>query len=136
MNSTCSICLENFSDQPDVPPMATRCGHLYCLTCATFHFAEPRASCAVCRTPQELEGLVKLYPNCSSSSSSDAGPSARRARVARRSAGGTRADHAYVGVAAEQILDTFRTLSREGTGFSKSALLLAISRYNFFSFSI
>ncbi|CAL1705244.1 unnamed protein product [Somion occarium] len=45
--------------------MATPCGHLYCFDCTTFHFASESsaAPCAVCRTPQPLEALIKLYPD-------------------------------------------------------------------------
>lgn len=42
--------------------MATTCGHIYCLDCATFHFtANP--SCAVCRKNQTLQTMIRLYPD-------------------------------------------------------------------------
>ncbi|KZT71424.1 hypothetical protein DAEQUDRAFT_724407 [Daedalea quercina L-15889] len=59
MNAKCSICFEVLSE--DVPPVATRCGHLYCNDCATFNFGRPGARCAVCRTPHLREDLIKLY---------------------------------------------------------------------------
>ncbi|CCM04413.1 uncharacterized protein FIBRA_06590 [Fibroporia radiculosa] len=43
--------------------MATHCGHLYCLDCATYNFATANASCAICRRPQTLDDLIKLYPD-------------------------------------------------------------------------
>ncbi|KAH9848893.1 hypothetical protein C2E23DRAFT_738569 [Lenzites betulinus] len=41
--------------------MATQCGHVYCLDCATFHFSRSEPFCAVCRKPQTLENMVRLY---------------------------------------------------------------------------
>ncbi|KAI0820207.1 hypothetical protein BC628DRAFT_1413253 [Trametes gibbosa] len=41
--------------------MATQCGHIYCLDCATFHFSQADPFCAVCRKPQTLDNMVRLY---------------------------------------------------------------------------
>ncbi|KAI0647544.1 hypothetical protein C8Q79DRAFT_907492 [Trametes meyenii] len=41
--------------------MATQCGHIYCLDCATFHFAQADPFCAVCRKSQTLENMVRLF---------------------------------------------------------------------------
>ncbi|KAI0636415.1 hypothetical protein C8Q77DRAFT_1167761 [Trametes polyzona] len=57
----CKICLETMSEKDT--PMATQCGHIYCLDCATFHFSAADPFCAVCRAPQSLENLVRLYPD-------------------------------------------------------------------------
>ncbi|KAI0722451.1 hypothetical protein C8Q72DRAFT_858872 [Fomitopsis betulina] len=61
MNPKCSICFDALG--PDNSPVATRCGHLYCLECATFNFGRPDAACAICRAPHTLKKLVKLYPD-------------------------------------------------------------------------
>ncbi|EIW51759.1 uncharacterized protein TRAVEDRAFT_67585 [Trametes versicolor FP-101664 SS1] len=37
------------------------CGHIYCLDCATFHFSQADPFCAVCRKPQTLENMIRLY---------------------------------------------------------------------------
>lgn len=60
LNAQCTICFENLGDE--LPPMATQCGHLYCLDCATFCFATEKP-CATCRTPQKLGKVIKLFPN-------------------------------------------------------------------------
>ncbi|OSD08351.1 hypothetical protein PYCCODRAFT_1441272 [Trametes coccinea BRFM310] len=44
--------------------MATQCGHIYCLDCATFHFSQGDPCCAVCRKAQTLENMVRLFPDC------------------------------------------------------------------------
>ncbi|KAI8982853.1 hypothetical protein BD414DRAFT_537872 [Trametes punicea] len=43
--------------------MATQCGHIYCLDCATFHFSQADPFCAVCRKAQTLENMVRLFPD-------------------------------------------------------------------------
>ncbi|KAI0362667.1 hypothetical protein OH77DRAFT_1416939 [Trametes cingulata] len=43
--------------------MSTQCGHIYCLDCATFHFSQGDPFCAVCRRPQTLESMIRLYPD-------------------------------------------------------------------------
>ncbi|EPT04105.1 hypothetical protein FOMPIDRAFT_1058408 [Fomitopsis schrenkii] len=83
MYTKCSICFDALG--PASIPVATRCGHLYCLDCATFNFARPDARCAICRTPHTLKKLVKLYPDYEQASQTP-GPSAdpRRAATAGR----------------------------------------------------
>ncbi|KAI0672721.1 hypothetical protein C8Q78DRAFT_1077062 [Trametes maxima] len=55
----CRICLDVMGN--DSTPMATQCGHIYCLDCATFHFAQADPFCAVCRKSQTLETMVRLF---------------------------------------------------------------------------
>ncbi|KAI0371700.1 hypothetical protein BV20DRAFT_941611 [Pilatotrama ljubarskyi] len=43
--------------------MSTQCGHIYCLDCATFHFSQGDPFCAVCRRPQTLENMIRLFPD-------------------------------------------------------------------------
>ncbi|KAL7283776.1 hypothetical protein ACG7TL_003213 [Trametes sanguinea] len=47
----------------DSTPMATQCGHIYCLDCATFHFSQSDPFCAVCRKAQTLENMIRLFPD-------------------------------------------------------------------------
>ena len=61
MHMKCSICFDALG--PDALPVATRCGHLYCLDCATFNFSRGDATCAICRAPHALKKLVKLFPD-------------------------------------------------------------------------
>ncbi|KAH9900813.1 hypothetical protein C8Q73DRAFT_786253 [Cubamyces lactineus] len=51
--------------------MSTHCGHIYCLDCATFHFSQADPFCAVCRKPQTLETMIKLYPDSNEDTSFD-----------------------------------------------------------------
>ncbi|KAI0332643.1 hypothetical protein GY45DRAFT_1320855 [Cubamyces sp. BRFM 1775] len=55
----------------DATPMSTHCGHIYCLDCATFHFSQADPFCAVCRKPQTLETMIKLYPDSKGDSGYD-----------------------------------------------------------------
>ncbi|KAI0780431.1 hypothetical protein BD413DRAFT_497075 [Trametes elegans] len=55
----CKICLEVMDSSST--PMSTQCGHIYCLDCATFHFAQGDPFCAVCRKPQTLDTMIRLY---------------------------------------------------------------------------
>lgn len=57
----CSICQEAFGTQIDNIPMTTRCGHIYCRTCATRHFRGDLTPCAICRKPHGLNELIELY---------------------------------------------------------------------------
>ncbi|KAI1791652.1 hypothetical protein LXA43DRAFT_1009950 [Ganoderma leucocontextum] len=57
----CTICLDTLDDA--TKPMSTLCGHIYCLDCATFQFAREQSSCAVCRKPQSLDQMIRLYPD-------------------------------------------------------------------------
>lgn len=68
MSVRCSICLEDFNDRNT--PLATVCGHLYCIDCATYNFANEGSACAVCRRQHTLDALIRLYPDYDS-----AGPS-------------------------------------------------------------
>ena len=94
----CSICFDALG--PESGPVATRCGHLYCLDCATFNFGRADATCAICRTPHTLKKLVKLYPDYEPESQT-AGPSAdkRTATAGGRAAGS--------GAPAVQEVDTW-----------------------------
>ncbi|TFK92262.1 hypothetical protein K466DRAFT_513814 [Polyporus arcularius HHB13444] len=56
----CSICLDALGATSK--PMSTLCGHIYCLDCATFRFGS-HPSCAICRSPQTLEQMIRLYPD-------------------------------------------------------------------------
>lgn len=56
----CTICLDTLDDA--ARPMSTQCGHIYCMDCATFRFSL-NPSCAVCRQPQSLDNMIRLYPN-------------------------------------------------------------------------
>ncbi|KAI0723739.1 hypothetical protein C8T65DRAFT_627264 [Cerioporus squamosus] len=56
----CSICLDTLGGTSK--PMTTLCGHIYCLDCATFRFSS-HPSCAICRKPQTLEEMIRLYPD-------------------------------------------------------------------------
>ncbi|KAI9061499.1 hypothetical protein FKP32DRAFT_1594475 [Trametes sanguinea] len=47
----------------EATPMATQCGHIYCLDCATFHFSQSDPFCAVCRKAQTLENMIRLFPD-------------------------------------------------------------------------
>lgn len=129
MNATCSICLDTLGDQPEVPPMATRCGHLYCLTCATFHFASSDTTCAVCRTPHGLDALIKLYPNYTESAAGDGGGPSQLERGETRSRW-THDDRARTDLAriTQRVLDLFRLLTAEGPEYSKTALSITLSR--------
>ncbi|CDO77926.1 hypothetical protein BN946_scf184679.g5 [Trametes cinnabarina] len=55
----CKICLDTMGSGST--PMATQCGHIYCLDCATFHFSQADPFCAVCRKPQTLENMIRLF---------------------------------------------------------------------------
>ncbi|RPD66646.1 hypothetical protein L226DRAFT_550534 [Lentinus tigrinus ALCF2SS1-7] len=57
----CSICLDALDATSK--PMTTLCGHIYCLDCATFRFST-QPSCAICRKPQALDKMIRLYPDC------------------------------------------------------------------------
>ncbi|KAH9950255.1 hypothetical protein B0H21DRAFT_563690 [Amylocystis lapponica] len=73
MLSRCTICLEDFSDLN--PALTTACGHLYCIDCATFVFANDGATCAVCRKPNTLDALIRLYPDWDNSGEANGGAS-------------------------------------------------------------
>ncbi|OBZ69173.1 hypothetical protein A0H81_10973 [Grifola frondosa] len=68
MYAQCTICLDEFT--PSNSPMSTRCGHLYCVECAAFHFGQERPTCAICRKPQTMSDLIKLFPSYPSDSTS------------------------------------------------------------------
>ncbi|KAL6301767.1 hypothetical protein BKA93DRAFT_795773 [Sparassis latifolia] len=57
----CSICFEGLCEEKC--PMTTPCGHMYCIDCATYNFVEPGSFCAICRRPQTLDTLIRLYPD-------------------------------------------------------------------------
>lgn len=61
MHARCTICQDTLHEANT--PMTTLCGHLYCVECATYQFANGGV-CAICRTgPYELDALIKLFPD-------------------------------------------------------------------------
>lgn len=63
MHFKCTICLDELGAD-DAKILTTRCGHLYCMDCATFHFShETVVPCAICRSPHRYDDLIMLYPN-------------------------------------------------------------------------
>lgn len=61
MHARCTICQDTLDEANT--PMTTLCGHLYCVECATYQFANGGV-CAICRTgPYELDALIKLFPD-------------------------------------------------------------------------
>ena len=79
MHARCSIC-QDALDEANTP-MTTLCGHLYCVECATYQFANGGV-CAICRTgPYELDALVKLFPDYERAPAQPE-PSTRRSRRA------------------------------------------------------
>ncbi|KAI0929028.1 hypothetical protein AcW2_004849 [Taiwanofungus camphoratus] len=75
MNASCSICFEDLNN--DLSPITTTCGHLYCLDCATYNFANPGATCAICRRPHSMDSLIRLYPTDMNDKKSGASSSKR-----------------------------------------------------------
>ncbi|KAH9928543.1 uncharacterized protein BXZ73DRAFT_48415 [Epithele typhae] len=55
----CIICRDTLGDTSS--PMAAACGHVFCLSCTTFHFANT-PSCPICRKEQSLDGMIRLFP--------------------------------------------------------------------------
>lgn len=60
--------------------MSTLCGHLYCVECAAYQFANGGV-CAICRTgPYELDALIKLFPDYEHAPAERPESSTRRSR--------------------------------------------------------
>ncbi|KAI1791654.1 hypothetical protein LXA43DRAFT_1061173 [Ganoderma leucocontextum] len=65
MSFICRICLDGLENKT---AMSTTCGHIFCSECATYHFAQTRPICPVCRRPQTFEQLIRLFPEYGSTS--------------------------------------------------------------------